>query len=174
MLKWTFVQWNARLLVKLYTTYVRSHLIYCSSVRSPFRKKDIKKLAQVQRKATKLVPELCHLNYESRLSNLGLTTLEVRRERGDLIQFFKILKGLNTVNWHCGIQTSSALNLEGPCSSVRGEKHRVTPQLTKCDKRKMFISNRVAASWNKLPADIVASNSVNQFKNRYDIYSAKN
>ena len=94
MLKRTFVHWNARLLVKLYTTYVRPHLEYCSSVWNPYRKKDIKKLEQVQRRATKLVPELRHLNYESRLANLGLTTLEVRRERYDLIQFFKILKGL--------------------------------------------------------------------------------
>ena len=32
MLKRTFVHRNARLLVKLYTTYVRPHLEYCSSV----------------------------------------------------------------------------------------------------------------------------------------------
>ena len=54
MLKRTFVHWNARLLVKLYTTYIRPHLEYCSSVWNPYRKKDIKKLEQVQRKATKL------------------------------------------------------------------------------------------------------------------------
>ena len=171
-LKRTFVHWNARVLIKLFTTYVRHHIEYWSSVWNPYRKKDIKKLEQVQRRATKLVHELRHLNYESRLVNLGMTTLEVRRERGDLIQFFKILKGHNTVSWHCGIQSSTSINLGGPCNGIRGEKHRITPQLTKCDKRKMFISNRVAASWNKLPKEIVSSNSVNQFKNRYDKYMA--
>ena len=132
MLKRTFVHWNAQMLINLFATYVRSHLEYCSSVlfilSSVNRKKDIKKLEQVQRIATKLVPELRHLNYESRLANLGLTTLEVRRDRGDLIQFFKILKGYNIVNWHCGIHISSALNLGGPCNGIRGEKHRLTPQ----------------------------------------------
>ena len=172
ILKRTFVHWNARLLVKLYTTYVRPNLEYCSSVWNPYRKKDIKKIEQVQRRATKLVPELRHLNYESRLANLGLTTLEVRRERGDLIQFFKILKGHNNVSWHCGIQSATSLKLSGPCNGIRGERHRVTPQLTKCDKRKMFFSNRVAASWNKLPEGIVAANTVNQFKNLFDSYMA--
>ena len=93
MLKRTFVHWNARVLVKLFTSYVRSHLEYCSFVWNPYRKKDIKKLKQVQRRATKLVPELHHLIYESRLVNLGLKTLEVSRYRGDLIQIFKIFKG---------------------------------------------------------------------------------
>jgi len=30
------------------------------------------------------------LNYEDRLASLGLTTLETRRPRGDLIEVFKI------------------------------------------------------------------------------------
>ena len=98
--------------------------------------------------------------------------LVVRRDRGDLIQFFKILKGYNAVNWHSGIHTTSALNLGGPCNGIRGEKHRLAPQLTNCEKIKKFISNRVAANWNKLLAHIVASSSVNKFKNRLDAYSA--
>ena len=83
-----------------------------------------------------------------------------------------VLKGYNTVNCYCDIQSSLALNQGGPCNGIRGEKHRLTAKLTKCHKRKMFISNRVAASWNKLPAKVVASSSVNQFKNRFDAYSA--
>jgi hypothetical protein len=33
-----------------------------------------------------MVPELKYLNYTERLRKLGLTTLEARRQRGDLIQ----------------------------------------------------------------------------------------
>ena len=104
------------------------------------------------------------------MTNLGLTRLEVRRDRSDLIQFFKIIKGYNNVNWDCGIKTATSLDVGGPCNGIRGEKHLVTSQLTKCNKRKMYISNRVTASWNKLPAGIVASSTVNQFKNQYDSY----
>jgi hypothetical protein len=35
-----------------------------------------------------MIPELRHLDYENRLKALDLTTLEVRRLRGDLIQQF--------------------------------------------------------------------------------------
>ena len=40
----------------------------------------------IQRKATKMVLEIRSLEYEERLRVLGLTTLEDRRKRGDLIQ----------------------------------------------------------------------------------------
>ena len=36
-----------------------------------------------------------HLKYEDRLTKTGLTTLEERRTRGDLIEVFKMVKGLN-------------------------------------------------------------------------------
>ena len=48
-------------------------------------------IERVQRRATKLVGSLNSLSYEQRLSYLNLTTLELRRIRGDLIQVFKIV-----------------------------------------------------------------------------------
>lgn len=40
-----------------------------------------------------------NLSYEDRLSNTGLIKLEKRRARGDLIQVFKIIKGIDRVNY---------------------------------------------------------------------------
>ena len=37
-------------------------------------------------------------DYNDRLNELGLTTLEMRRKRGDLIEAFKIIKGFEDVN----------------------------------------------------------------------------
>ena len=40
-----------------------------------------------------MISGLSEMGYEERLKILGLTTLETRRLRGDLIEVFKILKG---------------------------------------------------------------------------------
>ena len=64
----------------------------------PYHKKDINKLERVQQRATKFIPELIHLCYERRLLECGLTTLETRRLRGDLIEVFKILKGYEDID----------------------------------------------------------------------------
>ena len=50
-------------------------------------------MEQVQRRATRLIPEVKKLPYETRLKRLGLTTLELRRVRGDMIQVYKFLSG---------------------------------------------------------------------------------
>ena len=60
----------------------------------PHLKKDIDKLERVQRRATKLIPELRILSYEDRVQQCKLTTLETRRVRGDQIEVFKITHGI--------------------------------------------------------------------------------
>ena len=64
---------------------VRSHLDYCSSVWSPYMKKDIEALEKVQKiekRATKILPQLKHMNYSDRLKACKLPTLHYRRIRG--------------------------------------------------------------------------------------------
>ena len=63
-----------------------------------FISKRYKKIEGVQRRATKMVSELSGIDYELRLKKLGLTSLETRRKRGDLIQIYKIVKGLEEVD----------------------------------------------------------------------------
>ena len=55
-------------------------------------------LDKIQRRATKLIPELRDLTYEERLKECGLTTLETRRLRGDQIEVFKILNGYENID----------------------------------------------------------------------------
>ena len=59
----------------------------------PHYRKDIDKLEKVQRRATRMVEGLGEYSYEDRLRILGLTTLETRFLRADLIEVFKILGG---------------------------------------------------------------------------------
>ena len=55
-------------------------------------------LKRIQRRATKIIPELRDLSYEECLKECGLTTLETRRLRGDQIEVFKILNGYENID----------------------------------------------------------------------------
>ena len=58
------------------------------------RKTDVDKLERVQKRATKLIPELAKKPYDERLRILNLPTLKYRRYRGDMIELFKMIKGI--------------------------------------------------------------------------------
>lgn len=93
IIKRTFKYLNAETFIPLYKSLVRSQLDYASSVWAPYRKKHIDKIEQVQKRATKQIPEMKNLNYEERLRKLKLPTLGYRRVRGDMIEMYKIIKG---------------------------------------------------------------------------------
>ena len=60
---------------------------------------DIKLLEGLQRQLRKCIPELNKLPYEMRLKNLNLTTLETRRIWGDLIEVYRIMNGIEGIDW---------------------------------------------------------------------------
>ncbi|XP_065650609.1 uncharacterized protein LOC136078742 [Hydra vulgaris] len=126
-----------------FTAYVWPILEYCAPVWSPILQKSIKKLESVQRRATKLVPQLRNMNYKSRLANLGLSSLAERRLKGDLIQFFKIYKNFNKVNWHHKCRRATSFACDGPAGSLRSVKHKIEREVTKNSQRHNFFKNRV-------------------------------
>ena len=63
-----------------------------------FLVQNIDKLERIQQRATKLVPELAQLPYETRLQHLDLLSLFCRRQRGDLIDVNKIVNHLYRVS----------------------------------------------------------------------------
>ena len=64
LIKRNFEHISRNCFVTLYKSLVRSHLEYASSVWYPKRKKnDVDKLERVQKRATKLIPELSLRNH---------------------------------------------------------------------------------------------------------------
>ena len=77
--------------LKLYKALIRPHLEYGQIIWSQKFKRQSKIIENVQRRATKIIPDLKHLPYEERLRILKLPTLKFRRLRGGLINVYKIL-----------------------------------------------------------------------------------
>jgi hypothetical protein len=143
-------------------TYIRPHLEFAIQSWSPHLQGDIDILERVQRRATKTISTIKHLEYEERLNILGLTTLKNRRIRGDLIQQFKISHRLEEVEFFVPQNMTSSLALG---LNLRGHNQRLIPQRVRsCEVRQNFFTNRVVTHWNALPQGAVNAHSVNAFK----------
>lgn len=146
--------------LKLYKTFIRPRLEYAQSIWSPYYVGDIEALERVQRRATKVPPELRNLSYETRLLRLGLPTLYQRRLRGDLIETYKVISG----HYNCDLDVFNFA--EG--QQLRGHSLKLSKE--RCSKllRRNFFSNRIVYNWNRLSEETVLATSINQFKNRLD------
>ena len=67
--------------VQLYESLVRPHLKYAIQAWRLHLQNDVDILEQVQRRATRKIPELTNLWYENRLKACNLMSLKIRRER---------------------------------------------------------------------------------------------
>ena len=159
-----FVTFDKQTFLTLYKSLVRPHVEYACVCWSPGLKRDRDTLERVQRRATRLVTGLSHLSYPKRLEALNLPTLAFRRKRADIIQAFKILKGIDQVqhNRKCVICQSSMFQ-DAHCKRTRnnGFKQVVPSQI---GPRKHFFSARVTNQWNALSKRAVAAETVNAFK----------
>ena len=151
-------------IVKLYKALVRPKLEYCIQAWCPYLKKDIDILERVQKRATKMIEGYKNMCYEDRLSNTGLMKLEKRRARGDLIQAFKMIKGIDKVDYRHFFEIADTERSH----KTRGHNLKIIKVGCKKDIRKHFFSQRVINAWNGLSQFVVDAVTVNAFKNRLD------
>lgn len=154
---------SKRIITQLYKTLVRPKLEYCVQAWRPHLQKDICAIERIQHRATKMIKEIKALTYEERLTATGLTTLEERRNRGDLIEVFKIIKGFEKVDYNNFFKLMHS-------GRTRGHRYKLSKSRSRLDVRRNFFSQRIVNDWNKLPTIVVEADSINSFKNRYDSY----
>ena len=165
-LRHTFKNMDSDIFLMLYKSLVRPHLEFSSCAWNPHLKYNIDALERVQRRATKLVPELTDLSYSDRLKKLDLETLEYRRKRADLLEVYRITSGIHTLSQDCQCVKCPDKTMLQPSLSTttRGHSRKLQVQ-SASGPRKHYFSTRVTSAWNSLSEKTVNSQNINSFKN---------
>ena len=167
-------------LVPLYKTFVRPKLEYAVAAWSPWTEHDIEVLESVQKRFIRLLSDKRGKTYEERLENAGLTTLKERRERGDLIEAYKVMNGINRVDkndwFHFRNEEDARSTRATTTITAEGESRKenvLFMQHVRLEIRKNSYNVRVIKKWNSLPEEIKSVKSLNAFKNAYDDWMKK-
>ena len=131
----------------LLKSLVRPHLEYCNSVWGPNYRMDQQAVEGVQRRATKLVFSLRSLPYQERITRLCLPSLQYRRRRGDRIQVFNVINGIDRMDPDVFFTSSNTV-------STRGHHLKLFKHRTNKDVRKFSFSQRIINDWNSLPESV--------------------
>ena len=129
---------------------------------SPWTRADTEILEKVQMRAVNQISGLQGRSYEEKLKELGLNSLESKRERFDLIHTFKILNGNDAVD--SGIWFRQVGNEVLQITRNTSYHRNLVPTRSKTDQRNYFFSNRVVEVWNALPIPIKEAPTLNKFK----------
>ncbi|EMP35679.1 hypothetical protein UY3_07165 [Chelonia mydas] len=132
------------------TACISSHLI---------SKKDIFEWEKVLKTATKMSQGVEQLSYEERLKRMELLSLEKRQLKGDLIQVYNIMNGVQKVNKTCNLPLPIIQEL----GAIQCNSYAVGYCCCCCFK-KYFFTQCTVNLWNLLPWDIVKTKSITDFK----------
>ena len=162
----TFTYRSKDIWINLYKMYIRPHLEYAVQSWCPWTQADIDLLESVQRRAVRMTSNLNSQDYNDRLLECGLTTLKVRRERGDMIQVWKIMNNKQAVNsntWFHPVAQAS-----GRDTRLSESPGMLSIPKYKLDIRKNSFGVRVVSKWNSLPHKLKFAENSDVFKEHYD------
>ena len=100
----------------------------------------IKDIEKIQKRATKIIEDLKHKDYHERLKLTGLTTLETRRLRADLVEVYKIFNDIDKVN------KSEMFILDK--NRLRGHEYKLFKNRFNTNACKFMFKNRIVDEWN--------------------------
>lgn len=157
----TFEYKDESTIITLYKALVRPHLEFANQVWAPYLKKHVNSIENVQRRMTRLLPGMKDLSYPERLRKVKLPTLGYRRLRGDMIELYKIVKGIYDPDITEGLLSFAE-------SSTRGHQYKLIKFRPRLDLRKNSFFFRVVDHWNNLPQSVVEAPSLISFESRLD------
>lgn len=151
-------------MLNIYKSLIRPQLEYCVQIWNLTPRYGnwalILEIEKVQRDFTRRIQGLGLLSYRDRLTELDLTTLLERRARGDLIECFKIFRGLTNYG-------ANLLNL-----SRSG--YNLVRKANKGDKVADFFPERIINYWNKLPDELKEVETVTSYKVKLQQFKVMN
>src|SRR6218665_3850591 len=103
--------------------------------------KDNDMLEKVQRRATRMIRYYRTLMYKKRLERCGLTTLDKRRHRGDLIEIYKLMTNKEEIPFSRCFQRANS-------SGLLGHRYKIFRKSEGAIKR--LFSSRAVEDWNEL------------------------
>ena len=149
-----------------YTSLVRPHLEYCSSVWSPYTKTLTNKVEMVQRRAARYATNRYHntSSVTTMLNQLDWETLEDRRTKAQLTMFYRITNDL--------VDIPADQYLTPANTTTRSSHSRKYQQPTTSTSyyRNSFFPKTVT-TWNHLPASIAEASTLVSFKRGLSTHS---
>ena len=103
------------------------------------------------------------MSSEARLKKLELPSLLERRQRGDLIEVYKILNGYEGTDYTKFFKLRKGPTRGHPWKLEKNEHFR-------SQVREGWFTIRVVNPWNSLPTNVVNAPSIATFKERLDEY----
>ena len=157
---------NQEVKTRAFTTLVRPHLEYSSTVWDPYYKQDIQSLEKIQRKGARFVTGDYSYQHSvtSMLDDLNWPPLEHRRKNKRLTTFYKICNNSSTVTLPDYVKTSN--------SQTRSHDRSYIQIQTNYEQYKNSFLPRTIREWNSLPPDLVHAESVDVFSERLQTLTA--
>ena len=117
-------------------------------------------LEKVQQKALRAVSGLRARTYEERIAEVGLPRLRDRRKEMDMVQTFKIVRGIDEVE-----------DMMDERACTRPQTRQIG-QRYQHEFRRNFFTVRVISDWNGLPDIVKEARNVASFKSLYKRHRA--
>ena len=155
----------------LYKQYIQPHLKFSIQAWAPWCQKDKELLENVQKRAVRMISGLKSEDYEDRLKELGLTSLEERRHRADMALVHSVMHGHSDVNVDDWFQKA---DISARATRVTTGALNVRPRYGQLEVRKHSFTVRVTTNWNSVPRELKQKTSAHSFKMPHAEHRAQN